>query len=66
MVIDFRKSNALSDPIIINDHTVERVYQYLGVMLNSDLSWSNNTDYIISLFFNYFVILISMLFVSNM
>ena len=41
---------ALPDPIIINDHTAERVstYKYLGVMLNNDLSWSNNTDYIIS------------------
>ena len=50
MIIDFRKSKALCDPIIINDHTVERVstYKYLGVMLNNDLSWSNNTDYIIS------------------
>ena len=49
MIIDFRKSKALPDPIIINDHTVERVstYEYLGVMLNNDLSWSNNTDYII-------------------
>ena len=50
MIINFRKSKALPDPIIINDHTVERVsiYKYLGVMLNNDLSWSNNTDYIIS------------------
>ena len=50
MIIDFRKSKALPDPIIINDHTVERVrtYKYLGIMLNNDLSWSNNTDYIIS------------------
>ena len=50
MIIDFRKSKALPDPIIINDHTVERVctYKYLGVMLNNDLSWSNNTDYIMS------------------
>ena len=50
MIIDFRKSKALPDPIIINDHTVQRVstYKYLGIMLNNDLSWSNNTDYIIS------------------
>ena len=50
MIIDFRKSKALSDPVIINYHTVERVrtYKYLGIMLNNDLSWSNNTDYIIS------------------
>ena len=50
MIIDFRKSKALPDPIIINDHTVERVrtYKYLGIMLNNDLSWSSNTDYIIS------------------
>ena len=50
MIIDFRKFKILPDPIIINDHTVERVstYKYLGVMLNDDLSWSNNTDYIIS------------------
>ena len=40
MIIDFRKSNALPDPFIINDHTVERVrtYKYLGVMLNNNLS----------------------------
>ena len=50
MIINFRKSKALPDPIIINDHTVEhvRIYKYLGVMLNNDLSWSCNTDYIIS------------------
>ena len=50
MIIDFRKSKALPDPIIINDHAVERVstYKYLGVMLNNDISWSNYTDYIIS------------------
>ena len=50
MIIDIRKSKALPDPIIINGHTVERVstYQYLGVMLNNYLSWSNNTDYITS------------------
>ena len=50
MIIDFRKSKALPDPIIINDHTVERVctYKYLGAMLNNDFPWSYNTDYIIS------------------
>ena len=50
MIIDFRKSKALPDPIIINDHAVKRVstYKYLGVMLNNEPSWSNNTDYIIS------------------
>ena len=50
MIIDFGKSKALPDPIIINDHTVEHAstYKYLGVMMNNDLSWSNNTDYIIS------------------
>ena len=47
MIIDFIKSKALPDPIIINAHTVERVrtYKYLGVMLNNDLSWSSNTDW---------------------
>ena len=50
MIIDIRKSKALPDSIIINDHTVEyvRTYKYFGVMLNNDLSWSNNTDYTIS------------------
>ena len=50
MIIDFRKSKALPDPIIINYHTVEhaRTYKYLGVMLNNELSWSNNTDHIMS------------------
>ena len=50
MIIDFRKPKAQPDPIIINDHTVEHVsiYKYLGVMMNNNLSWSNNTDYIIS------------------
>ena len=50
MIIDFRKYKELPDPIIINDHSVERVstYKYLGAMFNNDLSWSNNTDYIIS------------------
>ena len=50
MIIDLRKSKALPDPIIIDDHIVEHVstYKYLGIMLNNDLSWLNNTDYIIS------------------
>ena len=50
MIIDLRKFKVLPDPIIINDHTVEHVstYQYLGAMFYNDLSWSNNTDYIIS------------------
>ena len=50
MIIDLRKSKALPDPTIINDHMVERVctHKYLGVMMNNYLSWSNNTDYIIS------------------
>ena len=50
MMIDFRKSKALPDPIIINDYAVERVSarKYLGVMLYNNHSWSNNTDYIIS------------------
>ena len=50
MIIDIRKSKALPDPIIINDHSVGRVstYKYLGIVLNNDLSWSINTDYIIS------------------
>ena len=49
MIIHIRKSKALTDPIIINDHTVECActYEYFGAMLNTDLSWSNNTDYII-------------------
>ena len=36
MIIDFRKSKALPDPIIINYHTIEGVYanKYLSVMLN--------------------------------
>ena len=39
MIIDIRKSKALPGPIIINDHTVERVctYEYIGVMLNNYL-----------------------------
>ena len=50
MIIELRKSKALPDPIIINDHTLGRVstYEYLGVVLNNDPSWSINTDYIIS------------------
>ena len=50
MIIDFRKFKALPDPIIIIDHSVECVttYEYLGIVLNNDLSWPNNTDYIIS------------------
>ena len=50
IIIDFRKSKAQPYPIIINDHTVVRVSicNYLRIMLNNDLSWSNNTDYIIS------------------
>ena len=50
MIIDFRKSKALPDPIIINDHSVGRfsTYKYLGAMLYNDLSWSIKTDYIIS------------------
>ena len=49
MIIDFRKSKAQPDPIIINVHSVEHfcTYKYSGVILNNNLSWSNNVDYII-------------------
>ena len=50
MKIGFRRSKFLPDPITMNDHTVERIYiyKYLGVMLNDDVLWSHDTDFVIS------------------
>jgi hypothetical protein len=48
MIVDFRKEqHALSD-IKIKGEPVERVdsYKYLGIVLDSKLSWKENTDHI--------------------
>ena len=46
MVIDFRRiQDSLSNPILIDGVTVERVqsYKYLGTVLDNKLNWSENT-----------------------
>ena len=49
MIIDFRKGNKCEfDDILIKGQTVEKVstYKYLGVVIDDQLSWKENTDYI--------------------
>lgn len=46
MIFDFRKKKEVPDSIIINSEPVERVsqYKYLGVIIDDQLSGSQNTD----------------------
>ena len=49
MIIDFRKGNKFSfDDIVIKGQKVDRVnsYKYLGVVLDDQLNWKENTDHI--------------------
>ena len=49
MVIDFRKNNAVPDPVILKGENVERVknYKYLGTTVDQSLSWNDNTQVIL-------------------
>ena len=49
MIIDFRKNKGFFEPITIQDRQIERVdsYKYLGVVIDKDLTWTENTDIII-------------------
>ena len=49
MIIDFRKSPPIPDPIVIKGSDVERVsaYKYLGVIIDDALSWGNQIDNIV-------------------
>jgi len=49
MIIDFRKNKGFFEPITIQDRQIERVdsYKYLGVVIDKDLTWTENTDSII-------------------
>ena len=46
MVIDFRKTKSTIDSVTINGNEIEQVkeYKYLGTILDSKLSWKENTD----------------------
>ena len=46
MLIDFRKDITTPPPTVINGKEIDRVtsYKYLGITLNSSLSWSESTD----------------------
>ena len=45
LVIDFRKDNDVTVPLIISDETVERVenYKYLGTVIDNKLAFDSNT-----------------------
>ena len=49
MVIDFRKTKTIPDPVILRGENVERVtsYKYLGTTVDQSLSWNENTQIII-------------------
>ncbi|XP_051787946.1 uncharacterized protein LOC127529166 [Erpetoichthys calabaricus] len=46
LVVDFRRTRPLMDPVIIRGDCVQRVqtYKYLGVQLDDKLDWTANTD----------------------
>ncbi|XP_051789625.1 uncharacterized protein LOC127529603 [Erpetoichthys calabaricus] len=46
LVVDFRRTRPLMDPVIIRGDCVQRVqtYKYLGVQLDDKLDWTDNTD----------------------
>ena len=46
MVIDFRKTRSALHPVTIDGNEIEMVteYKYLGTVLDSKLSWNENTD----------------------
>ena len=50
MIIDFRKASNQSEPIVINEKQVERVnsFKYLGVVIDSKMTWTENIDNIIT------------------
>ena len=50
MLIDFRKNKTEPDPVILKGKEVECVvsFKYLGATLDNTLSWTQNTDAIIS------------------
>ena len=49
MIVDFRKVQNQSDHIVINDTLVERVksFKYLGVVIESKMTWTENIDNVI-------------------
>ena len=49
LVIDFRKKKAMATPIFIKGSQVEIVpsYKYLGVHLDKDLNWKENTNAVV-------------------
>ena len=50
MLIDFRKNKTVPDPVTLKGKVVERVvtFKYLGATIDDSLSWSENTDSIVS------------------
>ena len=49
MIVDFRKGKHDFGDIVIKGEVVERVktYKYLGIVLDENLSWKENTDHIV-------------------
>jgi hypothetical protein len=48
LIIDFRKSRANIEPVSVKSEEIERVdqYKYLGTIIDSQLNWKSNTEYI--------------------
>ena len=49
VIIDFRKSRTLHDPLIINGQLVEQVssFKFLGTVISEDLKWATNINAIV-------------------
>ena len=46
MVVNFSKSCAMYDIVVINGNTIEKAesFKQLGTMIDNDFKWSSNTD----------------------
>jgi hypothetical protein len=50
MIVDFRRNPSPKDPLVVNGQAIETVecFKFLGTIISEDLSWTSNTDSIIS------------------